>query len=180
MTRLWMVVAVLIATVTGVAVAEGELTLDAHWSLEGGMGLGATGEDLLQGLALYWPDYENDGAAGLIMLGGDQAPENECGIGPAAEFPLGPVYDAALHTILPDYIADAFAEAMVPVRPVGLVAVAFDDNFKPTAVIGTGFHIWPSKHIQPTVRTEYMKPDSSSALAEMEGIWTFLNVAGFF
>lgn len=156
------------------------ITLEAHWSIEGGMGLGARGEDLLQGFVMYWPDYANDGAIGAVILGGDQIPENKFAAGPAIEFPIGPVYDAVLSTILPDRVAAGLQQLTAPVRPIGFAGLPFDSEVNPIGLAGTGFHLWPNKHVQPTIRTEYISPSGNSSYDELEGLWTFLDVAFFF
>lgn len=156
------------------------ITMDAHWSVEVGMGLGATGENLLQGFAFYWPDYADDGAIGVVVLGGDPIPENHAAVGPAIEFPTGPIYQTVLTAVLPDSVAHGLSKLMAPVRPFAFAGIPFDEDFNPIALAGTGFHIWPNKHVQPTIRTDWIEPSGNSEYSEIQGWWTFVELAWFF
>jgi len=174
---------VLLGVVTYVTPAWGEpneITIDPHWSIEGGLGLGATAENIVEASVMYWPDYANDGAIGVMVVGGDLVPENECLVGPAVEFPTGAITDAVLGTILPDEWAESFADMTVQVRPYGRGALLFDFDFNPVLVGGTGFRLFPNKLVQPMIRTEYFHPSNNSKAVGMEGWWTSLCVTVFF
>lgn len=157
-----------------------EITLDAHWSIEAAVGLGSTAKQIVAGSAMYWPDYANDGAVGVMIVGGDLVPEDECLVGPAVEFPVGDIYEAVVGRVLPSRIAEVFGNATAQMRPYGRAAILFDYDLNPCAVLGTGTRLFPNKKIQPVLRTDWYQPAGNSRAPEMSGWWTTLGVSVFF
>ncbi|MEA3224476.1 MAG: hypothetical protein U9Q07_00890 [Planctomycetota bacterium] len=157
-----------------------EITITPHFSVEVGMGLGAAGEDLVLGSVMYWPDYANDGAVGVLVMGGDMTPEDDFAAGPVVEFPTGPIYDSLASTILPDPWAAALGNMTAAVRPYGRMSIMFDPDFDPIAVVGTGLRLFPNKHIQPALHTDYIMPSNNSDLDGLEGWWTTVSISVLF
>jgi hypothetical protein len=157
-----------------------EITITPRLSISGDVELGATGGDLVSGSVLYWPDYADDGAVGLRVIGGDLVPEDECLLGPAVEFPTGDIYGAAASRILPNAWADVLGDALVQVRPYGAASILFDFEGHPYLVGGTKLRIFPNKKIQPTISTEYIDPAGNARAPELGGWWTHIGVTVFF
>jgi len=180
----WTVALMIVAALATGTLAEEEpngITIDPHWSIEGGMGLGATGEDLIRAAALYWPNYANDGGVGVVVMGGDMLPTDKVAVGPTVEFPTGAIYSAVANEVLPDPWAAAFGDLVTDIRPYGCLSVMFDEDFNPIVGVGTAIRLWPNKAIQPTLRTEWLEPCGSSDLAkDLSGWWTTFSVAVYF
>ena len=155
------------------------ISIAPHWSVEVGMGLGASDENLVLGSAMYWPNYAADGAVGVLAVGGDQIPEDEFAAGPCVEFPTGKIYTAATAAIIPDKWAAFLSNMTAQVRPYGRVAVLFDPDFEPIAVVGTGLRLFPNGRVQPTLHTDYLTPSGSSD-CDLSGWVTSFSVGVFF
>jgi len=158
-----------------------EITIDPHWSIEGGAGLGADGDSLFLFSAMYWNDYLKDGGVGVVGIGDDTADgEQSVIVGPGAEFPTGPVYSTILRTVLPDAWAAAFGDLQALARPYGRVALLFDEDFQVTPMAGTGIRLFPNSSIQPTIRTDWISPQGRAKEFLGEGWLTSLSVTWFF
>ncbi|HUT88634.1 MAG TPA: hypothetical protein VMY37_04010 [Thermoguttaceae bacterium] len=158
-----------------------EITIDPHWSMEAGAGLGADGDSLFLFSAMYWNDYVKDGGVGIVGIGDDTiAGKQSIIIGPGAEFPTGPVYLAIANQIFPDAWAAAFGNLETYARPYGRVALLFDEDFQVTPLVGTGIRLFPNSSIQPTIRTDWISPQGRAKGFLNEGWLTSLNVAWFF
>lgn len=148
------------------------ITLDTHWSVSAGVGLGATDESLVRAGAMYWPDYATDGGIGIVAIGGDMIPEDKIVLGPALEFPTGAIYEGAASTILPDkWVAD-LGKLAAPIRPYGALELLFTEDFDPILGVGTVNRLWPNKHVQPTLRNMYYQPSGNIDGYHLEGFWT--------
>lgn len=174
---------IIVASACWAIVARAEpndITINPHVSFEAGVGLGSTAKQIVAGSVMYWPDYASDGAVGVLIVGGDLVPEDECLVGPAVEFPIGDIYDAVIGRVLPNRIAEVFGNATAQMRPYGRGAILFDYDLHPCIVLGTGTRLFPNKKIQPVLRTEYYEPAGNSRAPEMSGWWTTLGVTVFF
>ena len=172
--------ALLVAPCSGQSVEPNAITIDPTFSVEGGIGLGATDEDLLRAAVLYWPNYAGDGGVGLAVLGGDPVPENDVAWGPTVEFPTGGIYQGAVNTLLPDAWAAAFGDMTAAIRPYGCASIYFDEDFNPIGEVGTVLRLFPNSTIQPALRTSYLTVSNNSELVGLDGWWTMFTVTVWF
>jgi len=171
--------------VTGVSFAQepdsNEITLDAHFMVDFGTGVGDDGDSKFLGSAMWYPNYKDDGGVGVIAVGDDTGDgDQKIVVGPGVEFPMGPVYRATLNTILPEPWAQSFGNVVEAVRPYGRIGGLFDEDFDTVSpLVGTSMHIRPNKHIQIIPRADWINPQGRAKELFEKETWLFSVSAGF-
>lgn len=157
------------------------ITLEAHFLADFGTGLGAGGDSKYLFSAMYYADYANDGGVGVIGIGDDTADGDQSVIvGPGVEFPTGPVFTAALATVLPDRWAALFGDVMETVRPYARAGGLFDEDCRDvSSLLGSSLHIRPNSHVQIIPRADWINPQGRAVdIVPAQG-WLFSVNAGF-
>lgn len=152
-----------------------EISLEANFLVDFGTGVGDDGDSKFLGSAMWYPNYGEDGGAGIIAIGDDTGDGDQSLIlGPGVEFPIGPVTTAALNTILPDPWSQSFGNLVEAVQPYGRAGGLFDEDFDTvTPLIGTGMHIRPNKHIQIIPRADWLNPQGRAKELFPNETWLF-------
>jgi len=162
----------------------------AHWSLEGGMGLGDADNGLILGAAMYWP-AEDEGGIGLMVIGGEPVEGDEFAAGPCVEWPTGPIVATFAEVILPDSVANALGNVISgigagverftgPFQPYTRAGGLFDRDLAPTGVLGTSIRFRADKKIQPILRSDYFQPAGNADRVSFDGFYTSFNVMFLF
>jgi hypothetical protein len=172
---------VLCSTVYGQEPNVPELDWSPHWSIEGGGAIGTDGDSLFLFSAMYWRDYVEDGGIGIIGIGDDTGDGEQSIIaGPGVEFPIGPVTNSIVSTLLPDNVAGFFEGITALTRPSGRAGLLFDEHGTGSPMLGGGMRIFWDRSVQIIPRTDWLSPQGRGKEIIEEGFLTSINVAWLF
>jgi len=156
-----------IVTLTAVLLLAG--CQDGTWTASGGSDYRTSQLGLI-----YSPDP--NGGAGLRTMSDSIVPEQtteNLAIGPAVEFQIGDVAADLADRVLPGSWVPLQG---APAKLYGTLALLWQTRDHGVIFLpGTEVRFFPDNHLQPYMRTEYVKPEGGSAVDE--GLLTTLGAA---